>query len=876
MPISAGMPESKPAPGTPLSRSWSRFAGLLMVSTLAACGVSRPTPFGIAERMIRERPSRIVEPDHLRVESVSNRPLPKPAMRACTALASVTAGVWRADCPIPEAAVDLELQVEVSGLHQGSLRVTSADPACNRSEAPPSRPERRTPRGDLYRFDLSADALACAGRRIEIRGLAASAARSRLESIAVAPRPPITVAPGEAVQIALKPEWRYGFVTARGADLTWTPAHQEPAILTFGIATTAPGACTAHIEALDPEGAAEELLEIDLASDPTRTWRDFRLALRRPSSSRRALRFRGDCTSPLLWSEPLLLAPSSAKRPPDVLLVSIDTLRADRLGAYGYEKTISPNLDAWSARNAVTFEQAIAQAPWTFPSHVSMLTGRESIGLGAYFGNERFSLHRFAPLAARLARGGYATTAITGGGFVHPRLGFADGFDRYRFWESIAERDSELEKHLEIARSLLDDEGAPHPYFLFFHTFEVHSPNSPREPYFSRQAGAVPAFELRDDPAQRASPENGFVPSAGVLLRNIATGEVSPLSPAQAGLPSQLYDSAVAFTDEHLGGWIARLEAEGKLDNTIVVITSDHGEALGEGDRYGHSLLDEANLRVPLFIRFPDRRGSGLRILSQVRLIDIVPTILAAAEVAGEDFDGVDLAAHIRGSDVADLPAWSYAASNNRGLAWRAGREVKFVFSDGAWPPHSGHVQRFDLRRDPQEVSPDSSSSGEDGARFVRLARQKLGHELVGLHLTLENPAPATLRARMIQGYIGPSTVKRLNPEIRFSWSQVGQLDLELEPRATGEFVILRVPSGGLDLSGELQYSTCDTWVDFHVRVRTSPAGEPQVVRLPSPACAGRNPPPILRLFWRGDPGALASEPDREIHAQVRALGYVP
>ena len=128
----------------------------------------------------------------------------------------------------------------------------------------------------------------------------------------------------------------------------------------------------------------------------------------------------------------------------------------------------------------------------------------------------------------------------------------------------------------------------------------------------------------------------------------------------------------------------------------------------------------------------------------------------------------------------------------------------------------------------------------------------------------------------MIQGYIGPSTVKRLNPEIHFSWSQVGQLDLELEPRASGEFVILRVPSRELDLSGELQYSTCGTWIDFHVRVTTSLTGEQQVVHLPLPACAGRSPPPILRLSWRGDPGAFASSPDQEINAQVRALGYVP
>lgn len=132
------------------------------------------------------------------------------------------------------------------------------------------------------------------------------------------------------------------------------------------------------------------------------------------------------------WANPEILARVSALPEPNVVLISIDTLRADHLGLYGYTRETTPYLDTWAREHAVVFENAVASSPWTIPSHLSMFSGLNASNHGV---NHRAPVpQEFRLMAELLRRHGYSTGAVTGGGFLDPKLGFAQGFDRYRYW----------------------------------------------------------------------------------------------------------------------------------------------------------------------------------------------------------------------------------------------------------------------------------------------------------------------------------------------------------------------------------------------------------------------------------------------------------
>jgi len=154
----------------------------------------------------------------------------------------------------------------------------------------------------------------------------------------------------------------------------------------------------------------------------------------------------------------------TAGGPPNIILISIDTLRADRLSLDGRQPPSSPRIDSWARRSAVTFRAAVAQAPWTLPSHCSMLTGLDPLHHGV---NHPFEAapDELVTLAERLSREGYYTAGITGGGWLHPRYGLADGYDRYRYWTGEQRGDEELAAHAEIAADWLEE--LREPFFLF-------------------------------------------------------------------------------------------------------------------------------------------------------------------------------------------------------------------------------------------------------------------------------------------------------------------------------------------------------------------------------------------------------------------------
>jgi len=334
------------------------------------------------------------------------------------------------------------------------------------------------------------------------------------------------------------------------------------------------------------------------------------------------------------WHEPQVFGRS--ERPlPNVIIVSLDTLRADHVGAYGYSRETTPNIDAL-AKDGALFENTYASSPWTLPSHVSMLSGLNCVRHRVYYEDDRIG-PGIPWLATILGRQGYDCGAVTGGGYVSAFYGFSRGFGTYGMsQEEIGSGDNAQE----AANLSLDwlESAADRPFFLFVHTYQLHLPYGPDEPYdkmFLDPDASVDVWDWK-------SPSQIYRPISDSLKRNIIG----------------LYDGNVRQTDEVLiKALVDRLKRLGLYDRTLLIVTSDHGEELDDHGGWAHTrtVYDEV-VKVPLIVHFPGGRHAGQRLTPIVRLVDLVPTILEEAGVSYEenDFDGRSLRPILEGREKAD------------------------------------------------------------------------------------------------------------------------------------------------------------------------------------------------------------------------------
>lgn len=318
-------------------------------------------------------------------------------------------------------------------------------------------------------------------------------------------------------------------------------------------------------------------------------------------------------------------ARGSAPRPPtSLLLVSIDTLRADRLSLYGYARPTSPNLDALS-REAVVFDRFFYNGGGTLPSHMSLMTSLHPAthGVGPESGKalepERWTL-------AEILQGrGFATAAFTDGGWMSAKFGFGQGFERYD------EAGHGFAETLPRALAWLDQLPAGRPFFLFLHSYDVHS--AWRELPYDCPGDAELRF-AGPPPPEVSGCRDGACASARLAEANRRVRAGEPLdarvSPAEVAYFSDLYDGCVAFADARLGDLFARLRAAGRWEETLVVVLSDHGEEFGE---HGQLLHDQGGYeelaRIPLLIKLPHGRFGGRRIESLAAMVDVLPTLTA-------------------------------------------------------------------------------------------------------------------------------------------------------------------------------------------------------------------------------------------------------
>lgn len=354
------------------------------------------------------------------------------------------------------------------------------------------------------------------------------------------------------------------------------------------------------------------------------------------------------------------IAQAPEKSAPNVILITIDTLRADHLGCYGYQKIKTPNIDALAADGA-RFARAFTPVPVTLPSHTAMLTGTYPMlnGMHDFSGNKLNPQQR--TLASVLKQSGYVTGAVVASAVLDSRFGLNQGFDFYydHFDFSRLEESNldEMERPGNIvADQVLDwlGKNSQKKFFLWMHLYDPHYPYHPPDP-FSR--------EYADRP----------------------------------------YDGEIAFADEQVGRLLRFLKDRGLYQNSVIVLSGDHGESLGEhGEKTHGFFIYNATMHVPLIIHSPGK-SAALTVADNVSLVDLMPTVLAAV--------GADIPRQVQGRSLLPLLHEEKANSDRAVYGetflprihfnWselRGAENLKYHFIDAPRP------ELYDLTKDPGEL----------------------------------------------------------------------------------------------------------------------------------------------------------------------------
>jgi len=403
------------------------------------------------------------------------------------------------------------------------------------------------------------------------------------------------------------------------------------------------------------------------------------------------------------WTNPLIYP--KEKSHSQVILISIDTLRADHLGVYGYERETSPNIDSLASESAM-FANVYASSPWTLSSHVSLLTALNCVHHQVYLDNEKMDPD-LVTAAEMLRVNDYFCSAFTGGGFVSSVFGFADGFDSYyeRTDEVLLGKAAEL-SFRDVARWI--DSNKNKNFFLFIHTYQPHDPYACPAPYKT--------MFLSENSKWSHINLNGHLGGKNAIFKELPEDERQNII--------DLYDAEIRYTDEKLiGPLVQKLKEMALYDQTMIIFTSDHGEEFYDhkGWGHGHSLYDES-LKVPLLIKFPNSKYSGSKVEHIVSLVDIVPTILDEMDIDSSryEFDGLSLIPFLEGKEKKDRVFLSDVGENILNLhlpqkiATNEGRKKLilnktisrenmdfFLFP----PPSTKAVEFFNLSVDPGEYS---------------------------------------------------------------------------------------------------------------------------------------------------------------------------
>jgi arylsulfatase A-like enzyme len=360
-------------------------------------------------------------------------------------------------------------------------------------------------------------------------------------------------------------------------------------------------------------------------------------------------------TALIFWVSPGAARP---KKPGwNVLLITLDTTRADRIGCYGYADAGTPNIDALAARG-VRFTRAYSPAPLTLPSHASILTGNCPYAHHVRNNGSYHLTSDHATLTEELKGRGFFTSAFVASFTLDSRFGLDQGFDVYddTFDSRQALKTYRSERPADrVASAFLDwiRANGDKRFFSWVHFYDPHLPYSPPPPFDQ---------EFKSHP----------------------------------------YDGEIAFMDQEIGRVARALEEGGLMGNTLLILAGDHGEALGEKKEIDHGLfLYESTLRVPLIICPPSPPARGAVIQSRVRIIDVLPTVLELLDIrVPKGIHGKSLVPLLRGRKLEDRPAYAETFYPRENYGW----SELYSLTDGAWKYiRAPKPELYDLAQDPAE-----------------------------------------------------------------------------------------------------------------------------------------------------------------------------
>ena len=573
-----------------------------------------------------------------------------------------------------------------------------------------------------------------------------------------------------------------------------------------------------------------------------------------------------------------------------MLLIVADTLRADRLGAYGYDRPTSPNIDHELAARGLTFEAAYSQSPWTLPSMISLFTSRYP---GELLGDDptTFGLPAELETLPEKMRGlGYRTGGFVANALLQERNGFARGFDTYYF--PPVQRDHRRHAENVTARALdwlassTEAAGGETPFFLYLHFMDPHDPydNSDmvdgRSPFYPDYEGdllGVGIGEFLDGEKHRDNP------TVGVPAEDVAH-------------LSALYDAEVRYLDRAIGEFLAAIP-EQVLANTLIIFTADHGEELYDHGWWLHArtVFDEL-IRVPLIMRWDGRLSAGRRVQDIVRLLDLTPTIAAAVGLEpSSDWAGLDLLPYLSGgATLPRLSAFARAWTHNRPL--RAGlvvghkKLVLFNRNERQYQPGDNerialsvdrrripHRALYDLAADPGERD-NLLEAAPDHPDLVRLQRGihgRLDRQMSGLRVIASGLSPGSRLTGRIEltpvpaGWVSyfladADRVEQQSSEVRFELSAESLDKGFVIQGEIGKLEVLEAAIDGVPLAaGQIRAGEAP-WRGVAVEATSlRHEGWPAGVEKPT-----------LHVWYREVDRSVAPQ-DAETRRRLEALGYL-
>ena len=489
-------------------------------------------------------------------------------------------------------------------------------------------------------------------------------------------------------------------------------------------------------------------------------------------------------------------AQTPEKIAPNVVLITIDTLRADHLGCFGYQQIKTPNIDGLAA-DGTLFTRAFTTVPVTLPSHATMLTGTYPMLSGMHdFSGNKLSLQQ-PTLATVLKQSGYATGAVVAAAVLDSRFGLNQGFDFYydhfdfnRLDE--ANLDETERPGNQVADQALDwlAKNSQKKFFFWMHLYDPHFPYRPPEPYATEYA-------------------------------------------------SHLYDGEIAFADEQVGRLLRFLKDKGLYQNTIIVLSGDHGESLGEhGEKTHGFFIYNATMHVPLIIHLPGKTAAS-KVATPVSLVDLMPTVLAAvganapAQVQGRSLlplvhdESSERERNVYGETF--LPRLHFNWSELRGA-----ENTKYHFIDAPRP------ELYDLAKDPGELhnlfADKKAVADEMRAQLKGLIRENSAGKELADKTGLDPALMERLKAMGYAGFSGGGDVTVSNSDLPDPKDRIVTYELVSDAMQTASMAVFPTPSKNSKQSSRPSHSPRRLTT---FRVSTFIAARCTLRRLPN--CRGRS-----------------------------------